>query len=184
MQRRPLHYIRWNKLIFHPNNMPITAPGVYLLTNVVTGCNYVGATLDVWERLHQYRRGSANTKAIEAAFRRGEQFIAQPLYYSLELRPYTKQSLGLAQIEEMLIETWNGYSGYNKPRADIASLAELPAAKAKRMTREQSEETKIRRSTVMLARWANPDYKARVTANIRIAVVKRDNQRFVTVLKR
>lgn len=165
MQRkRP--FANWHGFKALPYNLPLPLPGVYLIQHIDSGLGYVGSSTNVANRLFEHARGGSNVPAVYEALRAHHRssFLILPLYY--HPTKATKKAAGIATVEEAMIVAYNCYNhGWNRPRADVATLSKLPQNVAKRLATEASQATKAKRSAMMLARYADPAYKAKHLAS-------------------
>lgn len=164
----------------HPWNVPVARPGVYLITHIESDMKYVGASKNVAKRIWEHATGNGNVPQLYEVIKqysgkrshsRRHAFFIEPLYYTVDVNATRKEGK-LHSVEIAMIEFHNSINhGWNLPHTDIASLARSPDAVAKRIRTEATQDTKDRRSAVMLARWSDIEYSSRVTASIREANV-------------
>jgi hypothetical protein len=150
----------WGCLLVRAENPPLPRPGVYRLTHIATGRCYVGATLNIRRRFLEHSWGNGNVQQIDELAAPGA-FLAEPLFYTLGTLFRSKRQAGLVEAEERLIEACDGYAGFNRPHADVATLARHPDALEKARATHKRPEVKAAKSARMQALHADPGFRAK-----------------------
>jgi group I intron endonuclease len=100
-----------------PRNVPEPRPGVYRIWHLDSGRSYVGASVDIADRLCAHIYGPSSSPKLQADI--GEygstSFVVEPLYYDVT------SECDLVQAEAALIAEFDSVaSGYNTRRSGTA----------------------------------------------------------------
>lgn len=149
---------------FEPQNQPLRRPGVYLIRNIVSGKSYVGISKNIARRLTEHARGRGFAPILAKAVKKygADQFIAEPLFYSLDGTDC------LLEIETALIAEYNCIDhGYNVQAASKSYGPYGPAFALAVKQAHAKPETKERMRQVLQRLAADPDFCSRRDERIR-----------------
>ena len=102
--------INWFGFQADSDNIPMPRPGVYLITNTVTGKPYVGISQNVRARLASHAKGGSPKRLGNSIRKHGlAVFLVQPIFYSIN-----DDTTELPIVEAFLIEDYDSVrNGYN-----------------------------------------------------------------------
>jgi len=149
------------------NRSPSSIPGVYTLTNTVSGTTYIGRSVEIRRRwnLHrsQLNRGCHDNRYLQHAWNKyGEEAFAFSVWADLSAVPEAELSDRLHQAEAAAYAAFP--QNYNLMPIEEARVS-------------HAAETLLRMAEIRTARWADPEFRERVVANIRAAAALPENRK-------
>lgn len=176
-----LDFMLWRGFKVDKRNVPVSYPGVYLLTHEASGRHYVGSSFDLKRRLTDHaflasgQGGTGHESKINIALRTygAGAFRATPLYYLYSLRQ-DLVSQQLADAEHALIECYDcilcGFNTFATTlraawqdqnfRQHVAASRKTPTALVNRAAVFSSAEFKAKVSATSQVTWADPERRA------------------------
>jgi group I intron endonuclease len=155
-------------------NEPLNRPGVYLLTNLTNGKNYVGISIDLRRRVLSHLHARPSVPVLCKALRKygPESFLVTPLYYS------TSGTDHLPGLEAEFIKEYRSTEhGYNVQQASGAVGPYGPefGAAVSRGWASATPERRANISAMLRDRMSTPE--ARASQSIRSKAFHADSER-------
>lgn len=138
-------------------NKPLNRPGVYLLTNVSNGKNYVGISINLRRRILSHLHSRPSAPVLFKAIRKygPEGFLVTPLYYSIDGTDH------LPKLEAEFIKEYRSTAhGYNIQQASgaVGPYGSIHGEAVRRA--KSTPEARMKMSASAKARMSTPEARA------------------------